>query len=81
MRLLKHILLFPVFGCSGGGGAPAPVVPAPVAQAPQEQDAAVVEGRDNERARRRAASSKTIRTSSQGVTDSATTQGKQLLGQ
>lgn len=82
MSLIKSLLLFPVLGCMGGGGAPAaPVAPAPPAPAPQEQDAQVVASRDNERAARRRAASKTILTSNQGVTGAAPTQGKSLLGQ
>ncbi|GKX40044.1 hypothetical protein [Pectobacterium versatile] len=57
--------------------------PAPVAQAPQEQDAAVVSARDDETRRRRAAAgrSSTLLTGAQGVTGAATTGSKTLLGQ
>ena len=82
MVLIKSILLFPVMGCMGGGSAPAPPPPpSPAKPLPEEQDAVVVEQRDADRARRRAAASKTIKTSAQGADGTAPTQGKQLLGQ
>jgi len=81
MRLLLNILLLPVLGCGGGGAPAAPPPPAPIKPAPEVQDEQVVEGRDADRARRRAAASKTIQTSAQGVAGAAPTQGKSLLGQ
>ncbi|HAX3627401.1 hypothetical protein [Escherichia coli] len=61
-----------------------PSVPATpeVQAAPQEQDAAVVDARDEETRRRRAAAgSSTLLTGSQGDTSTANTSGKTLLGQ
>ncbi|EKG9183998.1 TPA: hypothetical protein RG855_001805 [Escherichia coli] len=61
-----------------------PSVPATpeVQAAPQEQDAAVVDARDEETRRRRAAGrSSTLLTGSQGDTSTANTSGKTLLGQ
>lgn len=51
--------------------------------APQEQDAAVTNSRDEEMRRRRAASGRksTMLTGSQGATGAASTSGKTLLGQ
>lgn len=59
----------------------APSAPA-VQAAPQEQDPAVVDAEDKDRARRRAAAGQrsTILTGSQGATGSASTSGKTLLG-
>ncbi|MEL5392864.1 hypothetical protein [Serratia nevei] len=60
----------------------APAAPAPVQAAPQEQDAAVVDATDKDKARRRAAAGQqsTILTGSQGATGTAATTGKTLLG-
>ena len=60
-----------------------PSVPATpeVQAAPQEQDAAVVDARDEETRRRRAGRSSTLLTGSQGDTSTANTSGKTLLGQ
>ncbi|EPV6100125.1 hypothetical protein ACV8AU_001133 [Escherichia coli] len=62
-----------------------PSVPsAPEVQAaPQEQDAAVIDARDEETRRRRAAAGKnsTLLTGAQGDTSAANTSGKTLLGQ
>ena len=62
-----------------------PSVPATpeVQAAPQEQDAAVVDARDEETRRRRAAAgrSSTLLPGSQGDTSTANTSGKTLLGQ
>lgn len=62
-----------------------PSVPAApeIQAAPQEQDAAVVESRDEETRRRRAAAGRnsTLLTGSQGDTSAANTSGKTLLGQ
>ncbi|WAH51940.1 hypothetical protein LMA04_17865 [Pseudescherichia vulneris] len=60
------------------------VAAAPEIQAaPQEQDAAVVDARDEETRRRRAASGRnsTLLTGAQGDTSTANTSGKTLLGQ
>lgn len=65
-------------------GSTPKVSSAPVVQsAPQEQDAAVVNARDQEAARRRAAAGQasTLLTGAQGVTSQASTSGKTLLGQ
>ena len=62
-----------------------PSVPsAPEVQAaPQEQDAAVIDARDEETRRRRAAAGRnsTLLTGAQGDTTAANTSGKTLLGQ
>lgn len=62
-----------------------PSVPAApeVQAAPQEQDQAVVDSRDEETRRRRASAgrSSTLLTSAQGDTSTANTSGKTLLGQ
>ncbi|HDI8654716.1 hypothetical protein [Escherichia coli] len=62
-----------------------PSVPsAPEVQAaPQEQDAAVIDARDEETRRRRAAAGRnsTLLTGAQGDTNAANTSGKTLLGQ
>ncbi|EPM9380736.1 hypothetical protein ACTT3K_003740 [Klebsiella aerogenes] len=61
-----------------------PSVPAApeVQAAPQEQDQAVVDSRDEETRRRAAAGrSSTLLTSAQGDTSTANTSGKTLLGQ
>lgn len=67
--------------CGGGGSTPEVQQPAPIAPAPTAQSAQVVASRDNERARRRMASSNTILTGARGVLEDAPTQGKTLLGQ
>jgi hypothetical protein len=74
-RYILSFLLLPVLGC--GGGKPKVT---PVAQAPEEQDAAVVAARDSERNRLRASASNTILTSSKGASGQATTAVKSLLG-
>lgn len=62
-----------------------PSVPATpeVQAAPQEQDQAVVDSRDEETRRRRAAAGRnsTMLTGAQGDTSTANTSGKTLLGQ
>lgn len=60
----------------------APAAPE-IQAAPQEQDAAVVDARDEETRRRRAASGRnsTLLTGAQGDTSTANTSGKTLLGQ
>ncbi|HHG7137621.1 hypothetical protein AM337_003150 [Klebsiella pneumoniae] len=62
-----------------------PSVPAApeIQAAPQEQDQAVVDSRDEETRRRRAAAGRasTLLTSAQGDTSTANTSGKTLLGQ
>jgi hypothetical protein len=75
--LFLSILLIPL-GCFSGGGPPAP---APAPPSPQAQDVGVVAARDQERARRRAASSNTILTSPLGVTTAAPVALKTLFGQ
>lgn len=65
-------------------GSTPKVTAAPEIQAaPQEQDAAVVDARDEETRRRRAASGRnsTLLTGAQGGTSTANTSGKTLLGQ
>lgn len=65
-------------------GSTPKVTAAPEIQAaPQEQDAAVVDARDEETRRRRAASGRnsTLLTGAQGDTSAANTSGKTLLGQ
>ncbi|EEU9533615.1 hypothetical protein ACJY8V_000987 [Escherichia coli] len=65
-------------------GSTPKVTAAPEIQAaPQEQDAAVVDARDEETRRRRAASGQrsTLLTGAQGDTSTANTSGKTLLGQ
>jgi hypothetical protein len=54
-----------------------------VQAAPQEQDAAVIDSRDEETRRRRAAAGRnsTLLTGAQGDTSAANTSGKTLLGQ
>ncbi len=73
-----------LFGGGGGGkGSPKPpkvVTPTAPTPQPTEQDASVTTSRDNERRRRIAAASSTIMTSAQGVTGTAPTAGKTLLG-
>ncbi|WP_338297762.1 hypothetical protein [Escherichia coli] len=69
--------------CMGSSpSVPATATPE-VQAAPQEQDAAVVDARDEETRRRRAAAgrSSTLLTGSQGDTSTANTSGKTLLGQ
>jgi|GEM_PF-5226261 len=68
-----------VFITCGGGSSPDAPKPAP--QKPVEQDSRVIESRDNENARRRAAASNTVLTSYGGVVEQPTTKGKTLLGQ
>ncbi|WP_225182155.1 hypothetical protein [Pectobacterium aroidearum] len=65
------------------GSKPAAPVVQSVQAAPQEQDAAVVSSRDDETRRRRAAAGRnsTLLTGAQGVTGSASTGSKTLLGQ
>lgn len=62
-----------------------PSVPAApeIQAAPQEQDQAVVDSRDEETSRRRAAAGRnsTMLTGAQGDTSTANTSGKTLLGQ
>ncbi|POP42143.1 hypothetical protein CHU32_21075 [Superficieibacter electus] len=62
-----------------------PSVPAApeIQAAPQEQDQAVVDARDEETRRRRAANGRasTLLTGAQGDTSAANTSGKTLLGQ
>lgn len=62
-----------------------PSVPAApeIQAAPQEQDQAVVDSRDEETRRRRAAACRasTLLTGAQGDTSTANTSGKTLLGQ
>ena len=62
-----------------------PSVPAApeIQAAPQEQDQAVVDSRDEETRRRRAAAgiASTLLTGAQGDTSTANTSGKTLLGQ
>lgn len=62
-----------------------PSVPAApeIQAAPQEQDQAVVDSRDEEPRRRRAAAGRasTLLTGAQGDTSTANTSGKTLLGQ
>ncbi|MBZ7566772.1 hypothetical protein [Klebsiella grimontii] len=62
-----------------------PSVPAApeIQAAPQEQDQAVVDSRDEETRRRRAAAGRnsTMLTGAQGDTSTANTSGKTLLGQ
>lgn len=80
--LLQHILLAPLSMCGGGGGGyvptPTPTTPTPSVQ---ERDAQEVESSDNERRRKKRATSNTVLTGGQGLTTSATTTGKTLLGQ
>lgn len=54
---------------------------APLQRSPEQADAGVVAARDDERRRRRAAASQTVLTSPHGITTTAPTQGKSLLGQ
>lgn len=61
-------------------GAKAPTLPPPAAPPPDAQDVGVVASRDSERARRRAAASKTVLTSPSGLSTPATVATKQLLG-
>lgn len=65
------------------GSKPSIPKAAPVVQAaPQEQDQAVVDARDEETRRRRAAGrNSTMLTGAQGDTSAASTSGKTLLGQ
>ena len=63
--------------CLGGGS---PNVPQKVQAAPEQQDAGVVQGRDNERRRRQLAASNTNFTGPRGVPGPALTQNKVLLG-
>ena len=76
-RFILSILLMPVLGC-GGGGAPSlpPAAPPP----PEQQDAGVTASRDAERMRRRSAASNTILTGPNGITGTAPTTTKTLLG-
>lgn len=74
--LLRSIAILTVTGCGGG----APKLPEKAPPPPEMQDAGVIEARDNERLRRRAASSNTILTGPTGVTSSAPVQTKTLLG-
>ena len=78
--LLQHILLAPLSMCGGGGGGyvPTPTTPTPSVQ---ERDAQEVESSDNERRRKKRATSNTVLTGGQGLSTSATTTGKTLLGQ
>lgn len=78
--LLQHILLAPLSMCGGGGGGyvPTPTTPTPSVQ---ERDAQEVESADKERRRKKRATSNTILTGGQGLSTSATTTGKTLLGQ
>ena len=78
--LLQHILLAPLSMCGGGGGGyvPTPTTPTPSVQ---ERDAQEVESSDNERRRKKKATSNTVLTGGQGLSTSATTTGKTLLGQ
>ena len=65
------------------GSTPKGTAAPEIQAAPQEQDAAVVDARDEETRRRRAASGRnsTLLTGAQGDTSTANTSGKTLLGQ
>lgn len=74
--LLRSIAILSVTGCGGK----APVLPEKAPPPPEQQDAGVIEARDNERLRRRAKSSETNFTSPVGVTTTAPVQIKTALG-
>lgn len=74
--LLRSIAILSVTGCGGK----APVLPEKAPPPPEQQDAGVIEARDNERLRRRAQGSNTNLTSPAGVTTAAPVQTKTLLG-
>ncbi len=79
-QLILFLMLLPVMGflgCGGGAPSPPPAAPPP----PEQQDAGVVAARDSERLRRRMAASNTILTGPQGLSTSASTMTKTLLGQ
>jgi hypothetical protein len=79
-RLIKSILMLPLWCFGGGGGmaAPAPVpAPAPI---PQTSDPQVQKAGEDDRRRRRAAASSTLLTGAQGVVNPAASAPKTLLG-
>ena len=78
----NNLIAFGVIDMCMGSSPSVPATPE-VQAAPQEQDAAVVDARDEETRRRRAAAgrSSTLLTGSQGDTSTANTSGKTLLGQ
>jgi hypothetical protein len=81
LKNLKRTLSVPGFG---GGGTPSPPPPPPPPPEPPKMvDEAVVKARTDERKRAAlaAGSAGTIKTSPQGLTDTANTAGKTLLGQ
>lgn len=78
---LQHILLAPLLLCGGGGGGYVPTPTPTPTPSVQERDAQEVEASDNERRRKKRATSNTVLTGGQGLTTSATTTGKTLLGQ
>ncbi len=75
-RLILSILLTPVLGCGGGAPSLPPVAPPP----PEQQDPGVTAMRDAERLRRRGATSNTILTGGTGLSTTAQTTTKTLLG-